>query len=173
MPLSHHKVVDRDDLAREQWLLIEDGHCLRSHSLQACRIVDPSRNEVFHATSLRTLFQMVGAWHHANASDRGRVGIRFNSQCCYSAAFSRQAVSDLGPSLAVDILARRRIQGARKYYPRVLDGHRREHLRLTGTLKRHLRAKLVRHVRANVAPPVRYLGPYYGSFALSASRFLC
>jgi LysR family hydrogen peroxide-inducible transcriptional activator len=60
-PLHHHKVVSRDDLAREQLLLIEDGHCLRSHSLQACRIVDPVRNEVFQATSLRTLVQMVAA----------------------------------------------------------------------------------------------------------------
>src|ERR1700704_4256542 len=60
-PLRHHKVVGRDDLAREQLLLIEDGHCLRSHSLQACRIVDPIRNEVFQATSLRTLIQMVAA----------------------------------------------------------------------------------------------------------------
>jgi LysR family transcriptional regulator, hydrogen peroxide-inducible genes activator len=60
-PLARHKVVSRDDLAREQLLLIEDGHCLRSHSLQACRIVDPVRNEVFQATSLRTLVQMVAA----------------------------------------------------------------------------------------------------------------
>ena len=60
-PLGYHKVVSHDDLAREQLLLIEDGHCLRSHSLQACRIVDPVRNEVFHATSLRTLVQMVDA----------------------------------------------------------------------------------------------------------------
>jgi LysR family hydrogen peroxide-inducible transcriptional activator len=60
-PLGQHKVVSRDDLAREQLLLIEDGHCLRSHSLQACRIVDPVRNEVFQATSLRTLVQMVAA----------------------------------------------------------------------------------------------------------------
>jgi LysR family transcriptional regulator, hydrogen peroxide-inducible genes activator len=60
-PLARHKVVCRDDLAREQLLLIEDGHCLRSHSLQACRIVDPVRNEVFQATSLRTLVQMVAA----------------------------------------------------------------------------------------------------------------
>src|ERR1700724_3699637 len=59
--LRHHKVVSRDDLAREQLLLIEDGHCLRSHSLQACRIVDPGRNEVFQATSLRSLVQMVSA----------------------------------------------------------------------------------------------------------------
>jgi LysR family hydrogen peroxide-inducible transcriptional activator len=60
-PLRCHKVVSHDDLAREQLLLIEDGHCLRSHSLQACRIVDPVRNEVFQATSLRTLVQMVDA----------------------------------------------------------------------------------------------------------------
>jgi LysR family transcriptional regulator, hydrogen peroxide-inducible genes activator len=59
--LGHQKVVDRDDLAREQLLLIEDGHCLRTHSLQACRIADPVRNEVFQATGLRTLVQMVAA----------------------------------------------------------------------------------------------------------------
>src|SRR6202049_1215287 len=59
--LRHHKVVSHDDLAREQLLLIEDGHCLRCHSLQACRIVDPVRNEVVQATSLRTLVQMVAA----------------------------------------------------------------------------------------------------------------
>jgi len=60
-PLGHHKAVSHDDLACEQLLLIEDEHCLRSHSLQACRIVDPIRNEVFQATSLRTLVQMVAA----------------------------------------------------------------------------------------------------------------
>jgi LysR family hydrogen peroxide-inducible transcriptional activator len=60
-PFGRRKMVRRDDLAREQLLLIEDGHCLRSHSLQACRIVDPVRNEVFQATSLQTLLQMVGA----------------------------------------------------------------------------------------------------------------
>jgi LysR family transcriptional regulator, hydrogen peroxide-inducible genes activator len=60
-PLGHQKVVSHDDLDGEQLLLIEDGHCLRSHSLQACRIVYPIRNEVFQATSLRTLVQMVGA----------------------------------------------------------------------------------------------------------------
>jgi len=60
-PLGRHKVVSRDDLAGEQLLLTEDGHCLRSHSLRACRIVDPDRNEVFQATSLRTLVQMVAA----------------------------------------------------------------------------------------------------------------
>src|ERR1700682_4504153 len=54
-PLGRHKMVGQDDLAREQLLLIEDGHCLRGHSLQACRIVDPDRNEVFYGTSPRRL----------------------------------------------------------------------------------------------------------------------
>jgi LysR family transcriptional regulator, hydrogen peroxide-inducible genes activator len=65
MPRNHslgqRKMVSRSDIASEQLLLIEDGHCLRSHSLQACRIVDAVRNEVFQATSLRMLVQMVAA----------------------------------------------------------------------------------------------------------------
>lgn len=60
-PLGRHSAVSRDDLCRERLLLIEDGHCLRSHSLQACRVPDPIRNEIFQATSLRTLVQMVAA----------------------------------------------------------------------------------------------------------------
>ena len=60
-PLVHQEVVTRDDLAREQLLMIEDGHCLRSHMLQACRMIESARNELFQATSLRTLIQMVAA----------------------------------------------------------------------------------------------------------------
>jgi LysR family transcriptional regulator, hydrogen peroxide-inducible genes activator len=60
-PLTRRNTIDREDLAGEQLLMMEDGHCLRSHSLQACRIVDPVRNETFQATTLRTLVQMVAA----------------------------------------------------------------------------------------------------------------
>jgi LysR family transcriptional regulator, hydrogen peroxide-inducible genes activator len=60
-PLHRRNMVDRDDLACEQLLVMEDGHCLRSHSLQACRIVDPVRNEILQAATLRTLVQMVAA----------------------------------------------------------------------------------------------------------------
>src|ERR1700674_4145475 len=60
-PIRHHRVVSRDDLAREQLLLIEDGHCLRSHSLQACGMAAPVANEGLQATSRRTLVQMVAA----------------------------------------------------------------------------------------------------------------
>jgi LysR family hydrogen peroxide-inducible transcriptional activator len=54
-------MVNREDLANQQLLLMEDGHCLRHHTLLACRTMNPLRNEVFQATSLRTLVQMVAA----------------------------------------------------------------------------------------------------------------
>ena len=50
--------IAQEDLAGEALLLMEDGHCLRSHALEACRLAGPDRNEVFQGTSLKTLLQM-------------------------------------------------------------------------------------------------------------------
>jgi LysR family hydrogen peroxide-inducible transcriptional activator len=60
-PLAKARRIDGDDLANEPLLMMEDGHCLRSHSLQACHIAGPVRNEVFQGTSLRTVAQMAAA----------------------------------------------------------------------------------------------------------------
>jgi LysR family hydrogen peroxide-inducible transcriptional activator len=57
-PLARAKRIERADLAGAALLLMEDGHCLRSHALEACRLAGPDRNEVFQGTSLRTLLQM-------------------------------------------------------------------------------------------------------------------
>lgn len=57
-PLAGARKLDAADLAKEELLLMEDGHCLRSHALQACRLAAPGRNEVFQGTSLRTLLHM-------------------------------------------------------------------------------------------------------------------
>jgi LysR family hydrogen peroxide-inducible transcriptional activator len=57
-PLAQLPHIDRGALARENLLLMEDGHCLRSHALEACRLTGPDRNEVFQGTSLRTVIQM-------------------------------------------------------------------------------------------------------------------
>lgn len=40
-------------------LLLEDGHCLRDHALQACKLASPAQRKTFSATSLPTLIQMV------------------------------------------------------------------------------------------------------------------
>lgn len=58
-PLARRRRVREEDLASAELLLLEDGHCLRGHALQACRLGAPARNEAFQATSLNTLVQMV------------------------------------------------------------------------------------------------------------------
>lgn len=58
-PLASRLTVDRDDLAGESLLLLEDGHCLREHVLTACRVAPGHVKEDLQATSLGTLIQMV------------------------------------------------------------------------------------------------------------------
>jgi len=47
------------ELAKAGLLLLEEGHCLRDHALEACHL-DGLQNEEISATSLETLRQMVG-----------------------------------------------------------------------------------------------------------------
>jgi LysR family hydrogen peroxide-inducible transcriptional activator len=48
-----------DDLNPESILLLEDGHCLRDHTLSACHLQDMDKISRFTASSLLTLVQMV------------------------------------------------------------------------------------------------------------------
>jgi len=47
------------DIASENLLLLEDGHCLRDQALAACELEGARRNAAFNGTSLHTLAQMV------------------------------------------------------------------------------------------------------------------
>ena len=76
-PLARVKRIGRDDLAGAELLLMEDGHCLRSHALEACRLAGPDRNEVFQGTSLKTLLQMTA----------GGIGITLVPELALSAEF--------------------------------------------------------------------------------------
>jgi LysR family transcriptional regulator, hydrogen peroxide-inducible genes activator len=49
------------DLANEDLLLLEDGHCLRQQTLDVCHLSGASEKTEFRATSLETLRQMVAA----------------------------------------------------------------------------------------------------------------
>jgi LysR family hydrogen peroxide-inducible transcriptional activator len=60
-PLAHGERFDARALAPEELILLEDGHCLRDHALSACRLDAPKGDDVFAATSLHTLVQMVGS----------------------------------------------------------------------------------------------------------------
>lgn len=66
VPVGHHLAsvpppAPVDILAGETVLLLEDGHCLRSHALSVCELVGADERRGFRATSLETLRQMVAA----------------------------------------------------------------------------------------------------------------
>jgi LysR family hydrogen peroxide-inducible transcriptional activator len=59
-----HSLAARDavgpaDLAEAPLLLLEDGHCLREHAIQACGLAGRGGRETFQGTSLRSLVAMV------------------------------------------------------------------------------------------------------------------
>lgn len=57
--LARRKRLSESDLAEEQVLLLEDGHCLRDQSLSVCNAQGAIELGDFRATSLTTLVQML------------------------------------------------------------------------------------------------------------------
>ena len=55
------KPMANEDLDVAHLLLLEEGHCLRDHALEACRLKAAKSGAGFEATSLFTLAQMVAA----------------------------------------------------------------------------------------------------------------
>lgn len=51
--------VKQKQLRGESLLLLEEGHCLRDHALDACKLETPDTSLVYQGTSLHTLVQMV------------------------------------------------------------------------------------------------------------------
>lgn len=58
-PWACRDSVDPAELAGQELLLLEDGHCLRDQSLDLCRRYGAAEGGSFRATSLETLRQMV------------------------------------------------------------------------------------------------------------------
>src|SRR3546814_12016858 len=67
-PLARKLEIGLGDLRQEELLLLEDGHCLRSHALAACSLAERRRGEDIVGTSVATLVQQLG-----RASCRERV----------------------------------------------------------------------------------------------------
>ena len=59
--LAAQDTLGIDDLASENLLLLEDGHCLRRQTLDVCHLAGAHEKSEFRATSLETLRQMVAA----------------------------------------------------------------------------------------------------------------
>ena len=59
--LAGAEEVSLEALEGEQLMLLEEGHCLRGHTLDVCGIGDKRARAQFEASSLHTLVQMVAA----------------------------------------------------------------------------------------------------------------
>ena len=57
--LEKYKQVKQQQLKGESILLLEEGHCLRDHALEACKLENTETDLVYQGTSLHTLVQMV------------------------------------------------------------------------------------------------------------------
>ncbi len=60
-PLADRKAISENELADQPLLLLEEGHCLRSHALDACKLHSSHVRVQFEATSLQTLVHMVAS----------------------------------------------------------------------------------------------------------------
>lgn len=58
-PLAKQPTLRSADLRGEPLLLLEEGHCLREHALEACKLRDSQITVPYQATSLATVVQMV------------------------------------------------------------------------------------------------------------------
>ncbi|MGI9351561.1 MAG: hydrogen peroxide-inducible genes activator [Rhizobiaceae bacterium] len=52
-------MINQKDLDINRLLLLEEGHCLRGHALEACSLENRPKRKAFESTSLYTLVQMV------------------------------------------------------------------------------------------------------------------
>lgn len=51
--------ISSEELETEKLMLLKDGHCLKEHALEACKLQNKQSNNDFGSTSLHTLIQMV------------------------------------------------------------------------------------------------------------------
>jgi LysR family hydrogen peroxide-inducible transcriptional activator len=59
--LANNKTVPLGALVNEPLMLLEEGHCLRGHALDACQFYNFQIRAQFEASSLHTLVQMVAS----------------------------------------------------------------------------------------------------------------
>lgn len=58
-PFASLKSIAPERFAQESILMLEEGHCLRDHTLSVCQHIDTNRTKEFQGTSLNTLVHMV------------------------------------------------------------------------------------------------------------------
>ncbi len=64
-PPGEHEAdtIASPELEEERLMLLEEGHCLRDHALEACQLLGRGARRELAGTSLNTILQMVAAGH--------------------------------------------------------------------------------------------------------------
>ena len=96
-PLAKRKKLAVDDLAAEELLLLEDGHCLRDHALSACQLQSRHVANMFGGTSLFTLTQMARSGLGTTLLPQLAVTQGLASAAGLQTVPFRQSKSDPGP----------------------------------------------------------------------------
>jgi LysR family hydrogen peroxide-inducible transcriptional activator len=102
------------DMEGDDLILLEDGHCLRDHALAACGLRPPRagvEDEIFAATSLPTLVQMVGSG----------LGVTFLPAMAVEAGLTESAAVAVRP-IAVDHPSREIVVAWRAGSSRAAEG---------------------------------------------------
>ena len=81
------KEIETSDLSDMDLLLLEEGHCLRDHALEACSLKSSAGARAFEATSLFTLVQMV----------KGGLGATLLPDMAVKAGLARDAGVEVRP----------------------------------------------------------------------------
>jgi len=77
-PLASRPDIKQADLAGQQLLLLDEGHCLRGHALQICQLNGAEEEQDVRATGLETLRQMVRAG--TGITFMPRIAVRDNDE---------------------------------------------------------------------------------------------
>ena len=56
---SQQSEITSDEVTQTRLMLLKEGHCLKDHALDVCKLTEQRANHGFGATSLNTLIQMV------------------------------------------------------------------------------------------------------------------
>lgn len=78
-PLSKAKVISTSDLTKHQLMLLEEGHCLRTHALEACRLEQGQGRYNLEASSFHTMVQMVASGLGATLLPKLAIGAGITS----------------------------------------------------------------------------------------------
>ena len=101
-PLAQQKEIKSSEIEPSKLMLLKDGHCLKDHTLAACKLSPATNATQLNSTSLNTLIQMVA----------GKMGSTFVPQMAIDQLISENSqlravhLDEAGPHRRIAFIAR-------------------------------------------------------------------